>query len=435
MKKIWMKLHHGNLQENNYDIVDRSIPESMWDNKKAVIPNSAYSIKGNSEVAVEVRDRLFAIESAVRDIRKTLFDKYKVEPSIQMIISELKDKFHVSQKAIGDQGFFDFWDRFVSNKREYEDAKPRTIQKYDTTKVHLLKFQEQKRYPLALDNINKDFYKEYVKYLRKEWKKENGEFGLVDNSIGKDITSIKTFMGWAVGEGLTQNLIWKGFEVFEEAADIIALSRKEVHDLVMVDLSDRPALERYKDVAIVGICVGLRIKDLISIDPVDVFIDEEDFSRSYIKRRTQKTGKTVCVPIPAFVSQIFLKHQYKLPVVSEQKFNEHIKTILRMAGNTKPEERTRTKGKEVVRIVKDRCDHFSAHRMRSTFATLMLKNNSPELVMDLGGWSDYKSFQRYIKFASEDKFEAIDNTFGNIGTVNFYLNSKLKEDNPLLRAI
>jgi len=43
---------------------------------------------------------------------------------------------------------------------------------------------------------------------------------------------------------------------------------------------------------------------------------------------------------------------------------------------------------------------------------LLAKGISAQVIMDLGGWSDFKSFQRYIKVNEKTKENAVYSAFG-----------------------
>jgi site-specific recombinase XerD len=44
----------------------------------------------------------------------------------------------------------------------------------------------------------------------------------------------------------------------------------------------------------------------------------------------------------------------------------------------------------------------TAHTSRKTFASILISKQVPyQVIMTLGGWSDFKSFQRYIKIEED----------------------------------
>jgi hypothetical protein len=53
------------------------------------------------------------------------------------------------------------------------------------------------------------------------------------------------------------------------------------------------------------------------------------------------------------------------------------------------------------------------HCGRKTFATLSLEANMPaEVVMQIGGWKDYKSFKRYMNITDERTMGAMKQAWG-----------------------
>ena len=88
--------------------------------------------------------------------------------------------------------------------------------------------------------------------------------------------------------------------------------------------------------------------------------------------------------------------------MSEQKLNDHIKELCRMAGINQTEIVVRTeKGKEVERHF-EKWQLITSHTARRSAATNMLLSGiEASDIMILGNWASEKSFWKYIRMEPE----------------------------------
>ena len=69
---------------------------------------------------------------------------------------------------------------------------------------------------------------------------------------------------------------------------------------------------------------GLRVSDLRRVN-----LDTINEDRSMIVMRSAKTDEAIKLPILPEAEEILLKYDYKLPFISDQKYNKAIKTFLK----------------------------------------------------------------------------------------------------------
>ena len=87
------------------------------------------------------------------------------------------------------------------------------------------------------------------------------------------------------------------------------------------------SLDKVRDMFLIASDTGLRYSDVVRLSAEN--ITEEGL----IKIQTQKTGETIYAPMTPRVKRIFEKYDYQLPKpISNQKYNQFIKDIARMAG-------------------------------------------------------------------------------------------------------
>ena len=111
------------------------------------------------------------------------------------------------------------------------------------------------------------------------------------------------------------------FKAISEESTAIYLSEAEITDLYNLDLSLRPAYERVRDLFIVGCWTGLRFSDFSRIEAKNI-------ANGKITIKTQKTGKTVSIPLHKNVLGIMAKYEGKTtnslpPALSNQKMNDY----------------------------------------------------------------------------------------------------------------
>ena len=96
------------------------------------------------------------------------------------------------------------------------------------------------------------------------------------------------------------------------------------------------------------------------------------------------------------------------PKLSQQKFNEAIKTVCEKIGMTSPVHYSKSKGAGREHVTERRCDMVSSHTARRTGATLLYKSGVPiKQCMMVTGHKDHQSFMRYIRISKEENAELL----------------------------
>jgi site-specific recombinase XerD len=260
----------------------------------------------------EFNSVLDTIETAVKTVYRRLTND-GVVPSVERIKLDLIKELKRDQRK-EKLTFLKFIEELIQNTAK----KPVTVKNYKHSLVKLKEYQKNTKKPVDFENINLEFYNDYVNYLN--------ERGFAANTIGGQIKNIKVFMNEATDRGLTTNRDYlnKRFKVLQEHADAIYLTQEEIQKLFDLDLIDNQKLEKVRDLFVVGCYTGLRIADLKKINR-DNFIQ----NNTQIKIKTQKTGETVVIPLHKLIRHIFDKYEGVLPNAPTQtnKMNEYLKEI------------------------------------------------------------------------------------------------------------
>jgi len=289
---------------------------------------------------------------------------------------------------------FSLVDRFCSGEIKFrgKDKAKSTIQNYAATKRHLTEFAKKESYPLTFDTINLDFFYQYTNFLKKK-------MGLAHNTVAKDISLIKVFMGEAVDLGYTTNMQFKHkkFSMPEVDVDACYLTEEEILKMYRFDLSMCQRLEKVRDLFVAGCYLGLRYSDYSQIQPQHIIeIDGELF----IKMITQKTKALVIIPVNPIILEIFEKYkdnQNRLPKsMSDVKFNMYIKEVAKLVGFT-------STGRVAHEPEKQLWELIASHTARRSFATNYYLQGFPTIdLMKITGHTTERSFLKYIRISKLD---------------------------------
>ena len=176
--------------------------------------------------------------------------------------------------------------------------------------------------------------------------------------------------------------------------DNIALSENEIDEIERLDLSDNKRLEQVRDLFLVACYTGQRFSDLNKINHSNIIDDE------YIAIRQQKTNEQLTLPLLKVVKTILVKYSYKLPKISNVKFNEYIKDVAKLCETLNKQYNGDNK--------KVRWQMISSHTARRTFVTLNYGKGVDLDTLKLGtGHKQTKTLQTYIKMNDKQKADLL----------------------------
>ncbi len=282
-----------------------------------------------------------------------------------------------------------------TNEKTGKDITVSTIKKYNTCFNYLKKYARDKRYKggeLDFQDITLDFYLEFTEYLKKS-------LNLATNTVGKQIAVLKMFLRVATDLGLQVNQDYKStrFKIITEDSEAIYLNNEELKQLYDFDFSQNERLEKIRDLFLVGAYTGCRFSDVTRIT-------KEAVKGNMIVVEQIKTGKKVAIPFHPIVRAIWNKYGGSLPgTVSNQKFNDYIKEVCKLAGLTESTTKSITKGG--VKLTKrfEKWELVTSHTARRSFATNLYKSGFPSIsIMNITGHKTETSFLKYIKVTPDE---------------------------------
>jgi len=309
--------------------------------------------------------------------------------------------------------FTNFIETFIEDSKTKRNRlgnpiKHRTIQHYNTTLNKIIAFQNNHNIKLKIAEIDLDFHGQFITYLEK---KEH----LNNNTIGGYLDDIKLFCNNATKKGLKISNVVKTTDFYspQNKTNDIYLTEEEVNKIYHFNF-DTDYLDNARDWFIIGLRTGLRISDFLKLTKSN--IDDDGF----IYKTTLKTDYPVIIPIHEQVKAILEKRNGNFPrSISDQKFNDYIKTVSEKAGLTEIVEGARMDEKIIIENNKKnkifrknngkypKFELVSSHVCRRTFATLLYGKLDSLTIMKITGHSTEKQFLSYIKITPKEYAEKL----------------------------
>lgn len=373
--------------------IKSTAPDAAFDNNKLEsIKNSAISIvseaRGENLNVKFVRDQLDLIY-------KPKIEKAKPNQEPQTFISYFEQMIEDSitgRRLISTGG--KKGNRYTRN----------TIKNYGITLSAIKRYMlHQGIKNLNFEDIDKSFYEDFRFYCYDVEQKEKSTFAGY-------IKDIKT----AMVESKTPSFDTKDFVMPSYESDTIYLTNNEIDKIANLDLTDSTkteplkrgqiienvnysTLDKARDLALIGFYSGLRFSDFSKLELKNI-------DKDFIKVKQTKTGKLVVIPIMQKLRPILEKYKNGLPSLSNQRFNDYIKIVARLAGLTEDRTIKNTKGNIENETTAPLYTLITSHCCRRSYATnLFNAGYSPMLIMASSGHESETSFLKYIRATNEDK--------------------------------
>jgi integrase len=309
-----------------------------------------------------------------------------------MVIEKLKqDRMKTTAKESKSSVLFDFMTEYIS-ANEATRAKG-SLSVYKALKSHLEAFQKATGKRITFDSIDFQFFERFQGFLIKER-------GLNNTTVAKQLSTVKTFLNYAKARGIAISSNYRDFKIKREPLEVIALTNDEFETLYKLDLQSNKRLSGVRDVFCFSCVTGLRYSDLAQLKREHIKTDE-------IKLTIKKTKELLTIPLTHYSIEILKKYADQsrpLPIISNQKMNQYLKELCKLAKIDERIEIVRYRGVKREANTYPKYELVGVHTGRKTFATVSLERGmSAEEVMAITGHKDYKSFKRYVKVTEQRK--------------------------------
>lgn len=359
------------------------------------------------------------INAHLDNIEKSLFDLWRVNKGATAeefkglaleVVKGLEGQSQTQKKNL-----IDSVQQFIAQySREKETG---TVKRYKSLLSKLVEYGK----PLSFETLDHNFYDSFKKFLyscrnpnypngflvsdsgsdtysiafNDDGSLDGPPVGLFDDVVFKYFINLKTICKWAEKRGHLVNQAYKSWEIIKRDYDPIYLTADELQKLESVSLPRH--LDIARDYLVLECRTGQRISDLKRFSRSDINGDVWTFKQ---KKGSRLNTKTISLPLVGYCAPALLilqKYNYVLPTISEQRLNEHIKTVARLAGIDSNVDIFRYQGSKKVKISGLKWEFCSTHIGRKTFITLTLQDPAftPKMVMDITGIKSFKTLSHY----------------------------------------
>ncbi|MBN9299829.1 MAG: site-specific integrase [Filimonas sp.] len=384
-----------------------AVPPAYWNKRQCKIVKGLPAEHGQPEALNQALSTMkrtvedlatWAHNNQVPVIADFLKAKYQPGFSFTSFLEEQAALATIPAVEVIDYSFFGQFDAYLLMKQKKVSGGTVTI--LNTVKKHLLDYQVFSGKPISFEKIDYNFYEGLLDFLTYDYRlmrRKQPVYGLKLNSIGKTIKQLRIFLRDRMKRKLIAHIDLSDFKIPEEEPDAIYLTWEEVGRIFRLDLSEKPHLEKYRDLFVLGCQTGLRFSDFTSIKP-------EDIRGGFIHKEQEKTDKPVVIPLMDAAREILLnRFGAQMPHVSSPKFNEAIKELARMAGITELVKHTHKKGNKNIVEVRPKYEWVTSHTCRRSFCTNEFLAGTPvELIMKISGHKNVRDFYRYIRITEEE---------------------------------
>lgn len=352
-KDYWNKQHKSNTR-------DISIKNKQTEVYKELTQLETHILKEFNKVDVE---------NISKDWLQTQVDYYYNPPISRNLPNKLAE----------------YIDYFISDKQD--ELSKSTITKYRTIQNKVIDIENSLRKNFNISDINNDFKNEFVKYYKQK--------GYATNTRQREFAAIKTICRHAKNNGIETHIQLDSLKLPTEKSDKIYLTPEEIEQIENTSFNNE-ALDNAKDWLIISCFCGQRVSDFLRFTKSMIRTEK---GLVLIEFEQQKTKKLMQLPLHPKIIEILKKNEGNFPrKLSDQRYNEHIKEVCRLAGIT-----NKTKGSKVNNLTKrkesgifPKYELISSHVGRRSFATNNYGTVSTAQLRSITGHSTEEMFLEYI---------------------------------------
>lgn len=401
---------HGKRQFLNTGV---SIYPEQWDNETIRALSPSYGKK----YGLKVID-LPTLQDAKKDIQsiaklKVLISKVETEYTLKDtpftsldVMQAVKNKLNPpTEKPDTQNNVLDFLTDWINKKKVVK--KKGSMQVYRTVTQRLADYELYTKQKITFESIDHSFFEYFKIFLETN-------YNLNSITIAKQLSTLKTFLSKAEKDNIKIPTNYKKYTIERQTdLEVIALTPTEFDLIRDADLTQNQRFDAIRDVFIFSCCTGMRFSDLEQLTRAQI---KQAGDNIYIQQTVTKTDKKIKIPLNSTAKGILNKyseHPRPLPIISNQKSNEALHNLCEYLGINEPIEIVRTVCGEKVKTEYPKHELLTMHSGRKSFATLSLqKGMKVQHVMKIGGWDDFKSFQRYVNVTDDDAQDAMNKIWG-----------------------
>jgi integrase len=333
----------------------QKIAEDNWDKEtQRVIPgtkNTAY-----------LNDLLDVIEEEPHTVER-IARINKIDCTVEHLKSQLT---YFTPKSTS---FFDVFEEFINSESVSNSWTASTMKRWKHLKANLEKFNSV--YKLEFDSINQTFANKFIK--------TQTEATWANVTTKKALRMTIQFVNWAHENKKHYSTSYRSIKIKikqpNPEGNVVYLTLEELSRVNKLTFSEiESGIEKARDVFLFSCFTGLRYSDLQNLK-------RSDIKGEFLHVHTIKTDETVKVPLTDTAKEILEKYKdlpvCPIPVISQQKYNDHLKTIGRRAKLDEMVTQVHFKGSERIETTLAKHQLLTSHVGRKTFVTIAVYLDIP----------------------------------------------------------
>lgn len=303
---------------------------------------------------------------------------------------KLSDVKNWNKQNTNTNSFLDFF-------KELKNTKALTLA-YNTMKHHRSLLERLVKYGLfeTFDDLTYENIMKFDTLLKED--------NLGQTTVYKNHSVLRSYIQEAINRGYLEVSPYNRYQPKKgKGEERLFLSEAEIKQIEMIDYSTTvdDKLQKTKDLFLFQCFTGLSYADLTKFSKDDImYIDGYET----IRGRRQKTKEDYVIFLLPEAKKILESYNYKLPIISNQKYNDYLKLL---AADTKINK------------------HVSSHVGRHTFATYLLnKGVKIESVSVAMGHTNIKQTQVYARMLAQTSIQDIASVFDSKKTKDALLSQQ-----------
>lgn len=305
------------------------IQQEQWDNSTKKI------ISGKQKK--EENDKLNRFRTIITMEHKNFNEQYNRLPSkeeLRTIVDKAKSNETVATVRKKKKTFDDVYQEtfsLLNLKRENalnsgrKPLRKESISRLTLSYKNLKDFIKEKKYFLDLDSFDEKMCLEFQGWLIST--------GLKPSTVKSRVQNISKILKRAFERGYTNNrsYLLSDFKVQVPPTVAITLTENEIKVLYEYDLSNKPKLERIRDIFVLSCHTSLRFGDVTRLEPSHISIEGQTLK--ILSQKVSEDARPVNLDFKFFgyTEDILAKYHYNIKeiAISNQKTNKYLKELFK----------------------------------------------------------------------------------------------------------
>lgn len=323
-----------------------------------------------SQLPNELKDYLKSIETSLLHFETECIQNGK---PFTMDAIKLFIKSGYTTQGITFQTLVDDFLKSLRLKLKAGGMTQRRYRKYEIAIAHFLEHDNVKPDMLVAEIKNQHIL-DFKHYMMSD----NFEPG----TIAGFLQCLKSVFLFGLRNELTKTNPFVGYKIGRKTKDVRFLTEEEVQRIKAKEMPS-PGLEKVRDLFLFQCFTALSYCDMALLEPKDFQSNEEGVL--YLRKNRKKTGVEFFIVLLPEAVAIARKYQFKLPLISNQRYNDYLKEIGAICEIDKP---------------------MHSHIGRHTAATFLLNRSVPmEMVAKVLGHRTTLQTRHYAKLLDKSVFD------------------------------